>query len=129
MKIDFADTFVGKLQEADIKLNSIQRQLVIWENYESDYGIWNYDTPNVSFALQRVKPKLQTFKQFGYDTAIRRYLLHDPYPSTGLKLTDMLDLPTPLVELIYDALSDKRAVGNKKAADIENNLERIKNKQ
>lgn len=93
---------LGKLP----KLSSIDTQIVLYDQYETRYGIYNHQQPNKMRPLASVA--LQPSENFTersilYD-ALEEYALENYRDVWGLSVAEFLDLPQYLVKMLRSVM-------------------------
>lgn len=89
--------------------DGISTKLVLQEEYETMYGIYNHDDPynRRPLALVGMQPKEDISRYSKLYRTIRRYALHEIHAKFGLSLTEFLDLPHDIVELLFEISTEK----------------------
>ncbi len=91
--------------------DSYQTQLVLREMYETQYGIFNHDDPinerERPLSIVALHPKENWTKWSRLYRTIRRYDFHDIKGKFGLSLTEFLELPREIVELLFEISAER----------------------
>jgi hypothetical protein len=89
--------------------DSISAKLVLQEEYETMYGIYNHDDPynQRPLALVGMQPKEDVSRYSKLYRTIRRYSFHEIHSKFGLSLTEFLDLPHDIVELLFEISAEQ----------------------
>lgn len=72
--------------------------------YQTEYGIYNHERPDRQrpLALVAYHPKEDVLEGGPLYSHIRRYFNYQIFKHFGLNLTEFLELPPHVVELLYD---------------------------
>lgn len=103
------DSYIIPLIHTLPKLESVDAHMVLADVYETNFGIYNHldvgsKRPMSSVALHGAEDNYKTSRL--YET-IENFVTKDIYKSTGLSLTEFLNLPTEACLMILEAVEKK----------------------
>jgi hypothetical protein len=107
--VDVTASIQELLEKFKNRLSSIDAQLVLRDQYEVKYGIYDHTREDAAHPLQLV------FQHWSEDTVtngelherIKRYIDLDIFKYTGIPFDRFMELPTYEGRLIIDAISQK----------------------
>lgn len=117
------------MQRVD-KIDSISAKLMLLEAYETMYQIYNHEAEQLNergdpirpLALVAMHSKENDTNYSSMHRLIARYALHDIGDKFKLSLTEFLDLPHEITDLLFRIASDKIIAGGKEADKIVKSL-------
>lgn len=100
-------------------LDSMEVQLVMREEYETAFGIFNHDDPNKDKTRPLALVAMHQKEQYGpysrLHQTIRRYRHHDIGEKFKLSLNDFLELPRDMIELLFEISVEEAQRGGSEA--------------
>lgn len=107
-------TEIASALEKAPKMLSSDTQLAMRERYETVFGIFNHDQPNVHpLALVTLRPAENSSKGGAFQRRVKDFMAFDVLKYTGLSLKELMEYPREKVEIIIEECRAKQAADSK----------------
>lgn len=118
------DTFLTKMLKLVKKSNSVDGQLIMTAFYEHEYGIFPHlqKNPNRPLATVALHPSEEIIDDSLLEEAIRSYTKRGIKELYNLSVTEFLDLPVHVVNLLIKIADETSSQKHQVAASIEREL-------
>lgn len=114
---------IDDLLRADMELDAISARMVLLEEYETAYGIFNHNAPDAGpLALVQKHESEQVSEAGPLYNLIRRFHLHGIHERFGVSLLEFLDLPRDITDLLFSIATTSTATEDRGQRNAERHL-------
>lgn len=104
---DFGSESIKEALHNIPRLDSIETRIMLQEQYEQDFGIYNHDKQPRPLSLVSMHPKENTVEAGSLFSLIRRYAMLNVKDTFGLSLTEWLNLPYDHADVVKHICSEE----------------------
>lgn len=120
MHVD-SDEFIRKVLATIPKMDDIDIQMVLYDLYETEYGIYDHinHITNRPLASVAIHPGEDYCSNSLLEDTLRRYIDYDIQSTYGLNIVEFLELPKDIIESMIKIANEKHSKRGNMLSDIE----------
>lgn len=98
--------------------DGITNEMVAREVYDITFGVNDHDNDSSPLSLVKMHPTEDVTSRSMLYTRVKRFINLDIHSATGLNLTEFLELPREMVELIFAEITAKNSKTGSSLGDM-----------